>query len=121
MYQKEQVRCAKCYVLRNDIAVILTEGIVKDILAGNASKIVQVYVESPLIWGIHVAANSGYKTISDIENTKVAISRLGSGSQLMALSMPIIAWETDNLQFEIINTIDEQLANWPNGTCGSAL
>jgi hypothetical protein len=43
---------------RNDIAVILTEGIVKIIAAG-ASKIVQVYVESPLIWGIHVAANSG--------------------------------------------------------------
>jgi hypothetical protein len=38
-----------------DIAVILTEGIVKDIVAGNPSKIVQVYVESPLIWGIHVA------------------------------------------------------------------
>jgi hypothetical protein len=36
-----------------DIAVILTEGIVKDI-AGNQVK-VQVYVESPLIWGIHVA------------------------------------------------------------------
>jgi hypothetical protein len=27
------------------------------IFAGNDSKIVQVYVEVPLIWGIHVAAN----------------------------------------------------------------
>jgi hypothetical protein len=44
-----------------DIAVILTEGIVKDIVAGNQSKIVQVYVQSPLIWGIHVAANSNIK------------------------------------------------------------
>ena len=33
-----------------DIAVILTEGIIKDIAAGNPSKIVQVYVQSPLIW-----------------------------------------------------------------------
>jgi hypothetical protein len=49
-----------CQMLRDgetDIAVILTEGIVKDITAGNPSKIVQVYVDSPLIWGIHVAAN----------------------------------------------------------------
>jgi hypothetical protein len=53
MYQKEQVRCAKCYDSgETDIAIILTEGIVKDIVAGNDSKIVQVYVESPLIWGI---------------------------------------------------------------------
>jgi TRAP-type uncharacterized transport system substrate-binding protein len=31
-----------------------------------------------------VAANSKYKTVSDLEDTKVAISRQGSGSQLMA-------------------------------------
>jgi TRAP-type uncharacterized transport system substrate-binding protein len=65
-----------------DIAVI-TEGIVKISLL-EMSKIVQVYVQSPLIWGIHVAANSKYKTVSDLEDTKVAISRQGSGSQLMA-------------------------------------
>jgi hypothetical protein len=47
-------------------------------VAGNPTKIVQVYVESPLIWD-HVAAKSPYKTISDLEN-KNAISRLGSGS-----------------------------------------
>ncbi len=40
-----------------DIAVILSEGIVKDIAAGNDASIVQVYVQSPLIWGIHVDAN----------------------------------------------------------------
>ncbi len=99
-----------CQMLRDgitDIAVILTEGIVKDILAGNPSKIVQVYVDSPLIWGIHVAAKSKFKTISDLENTKVAISRLGSGSQLMAyVNAKNQGWKTDSLQFEIINTID---------------
>jgi ABC-type nitrate/sulfonate/bicarbonate transport system substrate-binding protein len=99
-----------CQMLRDsetDIAVILTEGIVKDIVAGNPSKIVQVYVESPLIWGIHVAAQSKYKTVADLENTKAAISRLGSGSQLIAyLNAGNQGWETDNLQFEIVNTID---------------
>lgn len=99
-----------CQMLRDgetDIAVILTEGIVKDIVGGNPSKIVQIYVESPLIWGIHVSANSNFKTLSDLENKKVAISRLGSGSQLMAyVNANNEGWKTDDLQFEIVNTID---------------
>ena len=109
-----------CQMLRDgetDIAVILTEGIVKDIIAGNPSKIVQVYVESPLIWGIHVAENSNYKTLADLENKKVAISRLGSGSQLMAyVNADNQGWKTDNLEFEIVNTIDGAVEALTNGT-----
>jgi ABC-type nitrate/sulfonate/bicarbonate transport system substrate-binding protein len=109
-----------CQMLRNsetDIAVILTEGIIKDIIAGNPSKIVQIYVESPLIWGIHVAANSKFKTLSDLENTKVAISRLGSGSQLMSyVNANNQGWKSQNLQFEIINTIDGAVEAITNGT-----
>lgn len=99
-----------CEMLRNgetDLAVILTEGIIKDILAGNPSKIVQIYVQSPLIWGIHVAADSKYQSIADLENTKCAISRKGSGSELMAyVNAHNQNWATENLKFEIINTID---------------
>jgi ABC-type nitrate/sulfonate/bicarbonate transport system substrate-binding protein len=109
-----------CQMLRDgtaDIAVILTEGIVKDIVAGNPSSVVQVYVETPLIWGIHVAANSKYKTLADIENTKAAISRLGSGSQLMAyVNADNQGWNTDLLQFEIVNTIDGAVEALTNGT-----
>ena len=99
-----------CQMLRDnetDIAVILTEGIVKDIVGGNPSSIVQTYVESPLIWGIHVAAESQYQTLSDLENTKVAISRYGSGSHLMAyVNAQNQHWNTETLQFEVVNTID---------------
>lgn len=114
-----------CQMLRDsetDIAVILTEGIVKDIVAGNPSKIVQLYVESPLIWGIHVAANSNYKSVADLENTKVAISRLGSGSQLMAYinadnqSRLHSGWKMDALHFEIVNTIDGAVEALTDGT-----
>ena len=109
-----------CQMLRNgetDIAVILTEGIIKDIIAGNQSKIVQIYVETPLIWGIHVAANSKFKTLSDLENTKVAISRLGSGSQLMSyVNANNQGWKSENLQFEIINTIDGAVEALTKGT-----
>ena len=114
-----------CQLLRDgetDIAVILTEGIVKDITAGNPSKIIQVYVESPLIWGIHVAANSKYNTLTDLKGTTAAISRLGSGSQLMAYvnadnqSRLHSGWKTDDLQFEIVNTIDGAVQALKNGT-----
>jgi ABC-type nitrate/sulfonate/bicarbonate transport system substrate-binding protein len=109
-----------CQMLRDgttDIAVILSEGIVKDIVSGNPSKIVQVYVESPLIWGIHVAEKSKYNTLSDLENKKVAISRYGSGSQLMAyVNASNQGWKTDNLQFEIVNTIDGAVESLTNET-----
>lgn len=99
-----------CQMLRDgetDMAVILTEGIVKDIVAGNQSSIVQVYVQSPLIWGIHVAANSKYQTLEDLKGTKAAISRFGSGSHLMSfVNAQNQGWNTNDLQFEIVNTID---------------
>lgn len=108
-----------CQMLRDgetDIAVILSEGIVKDIVGGNSSKIVQVYVESPLVWGIHVDAKSKYQTLSDLENTTVAISRLGSGSQLMAyVNANNQGWNTDNLKFEIVNTIDGAVESLSKG------
>ena len=109
-----------CQMLRDgetDMAVILTEGIVKDIVAGNPSKIVQIYVQSPLIWGIHVAAKSNFHSIKDLKNKKAAISRLGSGSQLMAyVNAHEQGWGTDNLEFEIINTIDGAVEALTNGT-----
>ncbi|SFD91299.1 substrate-binding domain-containing protein [Flavobacterium phragmitis] len=99
-----------CQMLRDgetDLAVILTEGILKDIAAGNPSKIVQIYVQSPLIWGIHVAAKSNFQTLKDLKNKKVAISRVGSGSQLMAyVNASEQGWQPDDLEFEIVNTID---------------
>ncbi|MBD0725265.1 ABC transporter substrate-binding protein [Flavobacterium sp. L1I52] len=109
-----------CQMLRDgetDIAVILSEGIVKDIVGGNPSKIVQVYVDSPLIWGIHVGAQSKFQSLSDLENTKAAISRLGSGSQLMAyVNANNQNWKTAKLQFEIVNTIDGAVKALTEGT-----
>lgn len=109
-----------CQMLRSgetDIAVILTEGIVKDIVQGNPSKIVQVYVESPLIWGIHVAANSRFRKLDELQHAKAAISRIGSGSQLMAyVNASNQNWDTNDLQFEIVNTIDGAVEALTAGT-----
>ena len=98
-----------CQMLREgetDVAVILTEGIIKDIVAGNPSKIVQVYVESPLIWGIHVAASSQFKNLSELDGKKAAISRPGSGSQLMAYVNAANQQWQHQPKFEIVHTID---------------
>lgn len=109
-----------CQMLRDgetDMAVILSEGIVKDIVGGNPSSIVQVYVNSPLLWGIHVAATSPYQTLADLEHKKVAISRYGSGSHLMAIvNAQNNNWETDSLEFELVNTIDGAVESLTNET-----
>jgi ABC-type nitrate/sulfonate/bicarbonate transport system substrate-binding protein len=57
-----------------DLAIILTEGIVKSITEGNPSKIAQTYISSPLLWGIHVAAKSNFKSIADTR-TSPSLSR----------------------------------------------
>ena len=109
-----------CSALRNkeiDMAVILTEGIVRDIVNGNECKIVQVFVESPLIWGIHVANNSNYKDIQGLKGTKAAISRYGSGSHLMAyVNAENCAWDTEkDLDFEVIKNLQGAIESLPKG------
>ncbi len=99
------------------MAVILTEGIVKDIIDGNPSKIVQTFVETPLIWGIHVAANSTFKTIEDIKGTRAAISSYGSGSHLMAyINAKNNDWDLENdLNFEVIKNLDGAVEGLTDG------
>ena len=96
--------------LRNgeiDVALLLTEGAVKDIISGNEARIVQSYIASSLIWGIHVDAGSNYQSIEDLAGKKVAISRVGSGSQLMAyVNAQNQAWDPSKLEFEIVGDIN---------------
>ncbi len=100
-----------------DMGIILTEGIIKSISQGNPSKIVQEYVSSPLLWGIHVDANSERDSIKSLENDKVAISRMGSGSHLMAyINAQNQGWDTKNLEFEIVNNLDGAVDSLSSGS-----
>lgn len=100
-----------------ELAIILTEGVVKSITEGNPVKIVQEYIATPLKWGIHVAADSKYQTVTDLENTTVAISRFGSGSHLMSfVNAQNQGWETSSLNFEIIHTLDGAIEALKSGT-----
>lgn len=100
-----------------DMAVILTEGIIKDIIEGNPSKIVQTFVQSPLIWGIHVAHDSKFKTVADLKGKRAAISRYGSGSHLMAyINAENNGWDLEeDLKFEVIQDLDGAVKALSNG------
>ena len=108
-----------CKALREgtvDIAIVLTEGIIKDISNGNPSKIVQTFVKSPLVWGIHVGAKSKFKTINDLEHATIAISRYGSGSQLMAIvNAHNQGWDITKLKFKVIKNLEGGIEALTNG------
>jgi len=89
-----------------DVAVLLTEGVTKAILQGLDAKIIQVYVTSPLHWGIHVPYNSDIDRIDQLEGKTFAISREGSGSHLMAyVRASQEGWDTSKLKFNVIGDV----------------
>lgn len=110
---------AMCKALRTgevDIAIVLTEGIIKDIAAGNPSKIVQTYIETPLIWGIHVSATSSFQKTEDLEHATIAISRFGSGSHLMAIvNAHQQGWNIEKLQFKVVGDLQGGIDALVNG------
>lgn len=74
--------------LRNDeidVCILLTEGIVADIINGNPSKIISKYLTTPLIWGVYTGAKNTVAHYGEIYDKKYAISRFGSGSHLMPI------------------------------------
>ncbi|NNF18611.1 MAG: ABC transporter substrate-binding protein [Flavobacteriaceae bacterium] len=98
-----------------DLAIVLTEGIVKKITEGLEAKIVREYISTPLQWGIHVAAESHYQKVEELQHARAAISRFGSGSHLMAfVNARQQGWDTKSLKFKEIQHLEgaiEALSN----------
>jgi ABC-type nitrate/sulfonate/bicarbonate transport system substrate-binding protein len=111
-----------CQMLQDgetDLAVLLTEGIIKSVCGGNKARILQEYVASPLLWGIHVSADSGYKRVEDLKNTRVAISRPGSGSHLMAYLLARERnWPPTGLEFETVHNLEGAVKALTAGRAG---
>lgn len=98
-----------------DICILLTEGIITDIIKGNPSKIISQYVTTPLIWGIHTSVKNELRAYIDIFDKKYAISRFGSGSYFM----PIIDAHSQGKkiqedQFVVINNLDNAITSLTN-------
>ncbi|MEP2237053.1 MAG: substrate-binding domain-containing protein [Maribacter sp.] len=99
-----------------DLAIILTEGIVKSITEGNAVKIIQEYIASPLLWGIHADAKSSFTSLNDLKGATAAISRYGSGSHLMSyVQATEMDWDTKNLKFELVNNLEGAVEGLSSG------
>jgi ABC-type nitrate/sulfonate/bicarbonate transport system substrate-binding protein len=90
-----------------DVAVLLTEGAVAGASRGSKFRIVSLYTRSPLIWGVHVPADSELFAARDLEHARYAISRRGSGSHLMACAYARSqGWSTERLVFEVVGGMD---------------
>ncbi|MFT5858775.1 MAG: sulfonate transport system substrate-binding protein [Flavobacteriaceae bacterium] len=89
-----------------DVAIVLTEGITRAILQGLDAKLIQIYVTTPLHWGIHVPFKSDIQSVNELKNKTFAISREGSGSHLMTyVKASQEGWDTSNLKFNVIGDI----------------
>jgi sulfonate transport system substrate-binding protein len=89
-----------------DVAVLLTEGITKYILEGLPAKIIQIYVTTPLRWGIHVPKNADIREVKQLEGKTFAISRTGSGSHLMSYVLADReGWNSNDLKFNVIGDV----------------
>ncbi len=99
--------------LRNgevDACILLTEGIITDIINGNDSKIISIYVNTPLCWGIHTGARNSLDNYNDIFSRNYAISRKGSGSHLMAIvDANSKGQKINDDQFKIIKNLEGAL------------
>ena len=95
-----------------DMAILLTEGFVAAVNNGLAAKIVKVYIDSPLVWGIYSGVSSDTKSIYDATTKKYAISRFGSGSHLMAMIHAEQRGERpEEKDFVIVNSLDGAIAS----------
>lgn len=90
-----------------DMVSILTEGTVSAISKGMAITMVQVYVASPLQWGVFVPAQSRFGEESELQGARIAISRFNSGSHLMAfVHARSHGWALSDGQFVVVGDID---------------
>lgn len=101
---------------RLDLAILLTEGAALGIARGEPLVPVSLYTTSPLIWGVHVAADSRHRSIADLRGARFGISRRGSGSHLMSLALAMEqGWPADAQSFVIVDDLPGAIAAFAAG------
>ena len=102
-----------------DMAILLTESFMREFELGSPFRILGFHVESPLNWGIHVKNSHPAETVQEITNKHFLVSRMGSGSHLMALALAdSMSWDNQNLNFEIVGNMDGAREAFENGNEG---
>ena len=99
-----------------DLAILLTEGFVSAVNQGLSARIVKVYIDSPLVWGIYSGTSSITQSMYDHTPKKYAISRFGSGSHLMAMIHAEERGEKlTERDFTVINSLEAAIASLVKG------
>lgn len=89
-----------------DLATVLTEGLVAALDRGLAAHLDRVYVASPLVWGIHAPAAQAGCALAALPHGRIAISRRGSGSHLMAYVLAAAnGWRLDDESFVVVRDL----------------
>jgi sulfonate transport system substrate-binding protein len=99
-----------------DAALLLTEGAVAGVADGGGFRIAARYVDSPLIWGIHVPAASPFHSVESLRGARHAISRRGSGSHLMAyVHARSRGWPLESLDFVVVGHLEGAVEAFARG------
>jgi ABC-type nitrate/sulfonate/bicarbonate transport system substrate-binding protein len=94
-----------------DLAVLLTEGAAAGVAKGAQFEVLSLFTLSPLLWGIHVRPSAGFAALADLAAARFAISRYGSGSQLMSLALAEReGWPPESLRFIVVGTLQGAVA-----------
>lgn len=90
-----------------DLALVLTEAVFHALDRGSSIQPLAVYVESPLIWGIFSGAQNQISSVESKSSPVYAISRMGSGSHLMArVDAHIRALQITDNQWKVIQNLE---------------
>ncbi|NVJ87086.1 MAG: ABC transporter substrate-binding protein [Algoriphagus sp.] len=102
-----------------EMGILLTESFFKEIAQGSSFKFVGFHVKSPLIWGIHCKKELAYSSVQEIPNPRFLISRLGSGSHLMASVLAEkLGWPQESIELEVVENLDGARKAFENGDEG---
>ena len=97
-----------------DLATVLTEGGVTAIGRGSPIRLHSAFVTSPLRWGIHIAGKADQTKVSELKGKKFAISRYGSGSELMAYVLAEQqGWALKDKQFVVVGGLEGAIEALP--------
>ncbi len=90
-----------------DVATLLTEGAVTAIARGRDIRLHSAFTTTPLTWGVHVSGKATQTKVAELKGKKFAISRFGSGSELMAYVLADQqGWTLKDNQFVVVGGID---------------
>lgn len=99
-----------------DLATLLTEGAVTACGNGSPVQIHSQFTRSPLNWGVHVGAGAATTEVDELGDARFAVSRHGSGSELMAhVLADRYGWTLAEDQIVVVGGVDGAVAALPAG------